>query len=39
MRVLSVNVGTPTQVAAGRAMVLTSIFKSPVEGESRRAEA
>ena len=32
MRVLSVNVGIPAQVAAGRAMVLTSIFKSPVEG-------
>jgi MOSC domain-containing protein YiiM len=30
--VLSVNVGTPKQVPAGRAVVLTSIFKSPVEG-------
>jgi MOSC domain-containing protein YiiM len=31
-RVLSVNVGTPKQVAVGRTNVLTSIFKSPVAG-------
>src|SRR5580698_7848762 len=30
--VLSVNVGTPKKVSAGHATVLTSIFKSPVEG-------
>lgn len=32
MRVLSVNVGTPKHVPANRSTVLTSIFKSPVEG-------
>src|ERR1700733_3589579 len=32
MRVLSVNVGVPRQVLADRATVLTSIFKSPVDG-------
>ena len=31
-RVLSVNVGTPRKVLSGRATVLTSIFKSPVQG-------
>jgi len=31
-RVVSVNVGKPTQVQVGHATVLTSIFKSPVEG-------
>jgi MOSC domain-containing protein YiiM len=31
-RVLSVNVGTPKQVAMGKSTVLTSIFKSPVQG-------
>lgn len=31
-RILSVNVGTPTLVPAGKSTVLTSIFKSPVEG-------
>jgi len=31
-RVLSVNVGTPKQFPSGKASVLTSIFKSPVEG-------
>jgi MOSC domain-containing protein YiiM len=31
-RVLSVNVGTPTQVPVNHGTVLTSIFKSPVEG-------
>jgi MOSC domain-containing protein YiiM len=31
-RVLSVNVGTPKQIPSGKASVLTSIFKSPVEG-------
>ena len=30
--VLSVNVGTPKQIPSGKASVLTSIFKSPVEG-------
>ncbi|MGA2714991.1 MAG: MOSC domain-containing protein [Bryobacteraceae bacterium] len=33
-RVLSVNVGTPKQVPSGKASVLTSIFKSPVEGRA-----
>jgi MOSC domain-containing protein YiiM len=32
MRVISVNVGAPRQVVADRITVLTSIFKSPVEG-------
>src|SRR5580658_1015443 len=32
MRVLSVNVGTPKQVPLKHETVLTSIFKSPVEG-------
>jgi MOSC domain-containing protein YiiM len=32
MRVVSVNVGTPKQVLVRERMVLTSIFKSPVEG-------
>jgi MOSC domain-containing protein YiiM len=32
MRVLSVNVGSPKQVQVRNALVLTSIFKSPVEG-------
>ena len=32
MRILSINVGTPKQVPANRTTVLTSIFKSPVEG-------
>ena len=32
MRVLSVNVGLPREVQSGRARVLTSIFKSPVDG-------
>ncbi len=32
MRVLSVNVGQPRQIQSGEATVLTSIFKSPVEG-------
>jgi MOSC domain-containing protein YiiM len=32
MRVLSVNVGSPKQVQVRNARVLTSIFKSPVEG-------
>src|SRR5436309_1891256 len=31
-RVLSVNVGTPKHVQVGGRTVLTSIFKSPVEG-------
>ncbi|MGI8962658.1 MAG: MOSC domain-containing protein [Bryobacteraceae bacterium] len=33
MRVLSVNVGSPKQVQVRNATVLTSIFKSPVEGK------
>ena len=32
MRVLSVNVGSPKQVLLRNASVLTSIFKSPIEG-------
>jgi MOSC domain-containing protein YiiM len=32
MRVLSVNVGSPKQVQVRNAIVMTSIFKSPVEG-------
>ena len=32
MRVVSVNVGMPRQVETPRGIVLTSIFKSPVEG-------
>jgi MOSC domain-containing protein YiiM len=32
MRVLSVNVGSPKQVQVRNTLVLTSIFKSPVEG-------
>lgn len=31
-RILSVNVGQPRQVEVGNSLVLTSIFKSPVEG-------
>lgn len=31
-RVVSVNVGTPKKVSAGHVTVLTSIFKSPIEG-------
>lgn len=31
-RILSVNVGQPRQVEVGSSLVLTSIFKSPVEG-------
>jgi MOSC domain-containing protein YiiM len=32
MRVLSVNVGSPKRVKVRDTTVLTSIFKSPVEG-------
>lgn len=32
MKVLSVNVGLPREVPTGRTRVLTSIFKSPVDG-------
>ncbi len=32
MRVLSINVGSPKEVQLGRTTVMTSIFKSPVEG-------
>jgi len=32
MRVLSVNVGQPREIHTGRETVLTSIFKSPVDG-------
>lgn len=32
MKVLSVNVGLPREVPSGRTRVLTSIFKSPVQG-------
>ena len=32
MKVLSVNVGRPREVQSGRTRVLTSIFKSPVDG-------
>src|SRR5690242_14916054 len=32
VRVLSVNVGLPREVASGEKNVLTSIFKSPVDG-------
>jgi MOSC domain-containing protein YiiM len=35
MKILSLNVGLPKEVQAGRALVVTSIFKEPVEG--RRA--
>lgn len=35
MRVLSVNVGLPREVPAGRDTVLTSIFKAPVTGRVR----
>jgi MOSC domain-containing protein YiiM len=34
MRILSVNVGMPRQVATGRETVLTSIFKSPIQGRA-----
>ena len=32
MKLLSVNVGLPREVQSGRTRVLTSIFKSPVDG-------